>query len=123
MSTLLKTTFAFAVLSFGLLQTASAAAADVTGDWAFEVEIAGNQGTPGFTFKQDGEKLSGKYNGQFGESDLSGTVKDNNIEFSFELEGGGKVTYKGTVDGETMKGTCDYAGQAEGTWTAKKKEK
>ncbi len=125
MSTLLKLTFAFAVLAFGLLQTASSAnlAADISGDWAFEVEIAGNQGTPGFTFKQDGEKLSGKYKGQFGESDLSGTVKDNAIEFSFELDGGGKVTYKGTLDKETMKGTCDYAGQAEGTWTAKKKDK
>lgn len=122
MSTLLKLTFAFAVLAFGLLQTAgTAAAADISGDWAFEVEISGNQGTPGFTFKQDGEKLSGKYKGQFGEADLSGTVKENNIEFSFELEGGGKVTYKGTIDKDSMKGTCDYAGQAEGTWTGKKK--
>ncbi len=103
--------------------TASEARADISGEWAFEVEIAGNTGTPTFTFEQDGEKLTGTYNGQFGEADLKGTVKGDKVEFSFELQAGATAVYKGKLDGETMKGDCDYAGQAEGTWTAKKKEK
>ena len=94
---------------------------DVSGNWAFEVDIAGNQGKPSFTFKQDGDKLTGKYKGQFGEADLTGTVKGKDIEFSFEIDGGGKVVYKGTIDKDSMSGKADYAGQAEGTWTAKKK--
>jgi hypothetical protein len=106
----------------GFLAAASARAAeDVSGDWDFTVDIGGQQGTPSFTFKQDGEKLTGKYKGQFGEAELKGTVKGTEIEFTFEIEGGGKVVYKGTIDKDTMKGKADYAGQAEGTWTAKKK--
>ncbi|MGD9724491.1 MAG: hypothetical protein AB7O59_24715 [Pirellulales bacterium] len=96
--------------------------ADVSGTWNCQVDIAGNQGTPTFTIKQEGDKLTGKYAGQFGEADLTGTIKGKDIEFSFEIQAGAKAVYKGTVDGKAMKGTCDYAGQAEGTWTAKLKE-
>lgn len=93
---------------------------DVTGTWDMEVEIGGQTGTPVFTFKQDGEKLTGKYKGQFGEADVTGKLKGKDIEFSFETQGA-KIEYKGTVDKDTMKGTADYAGQATGEWKAKKK--
>ena len=93
---------------------------DVTGTWNVEIELAGQSGKPVFTFKQEGEKLSGKYMGQFGEADVTGTLKGNAIEFSFEAQGA-KVVYKGTVDKDTMKGQADYAGQAMGDWKAKKK--
>jgi hypothetical protein len=85
-----------------------------------EIEIAGQTGKPVFTFKQDGEKLSGKYKGQFGEADVTGTLKGDAIEWSFETQGV-KIVYKGTVDKDTMKGQADYAGQATGDWKAKKK--
>ena len=93
---------------------------DVNGTWDVEIEIGGQTGKPVFTFKQDGEKLSGKYKGQFGEADVTGTLKGNAIEFSFEAQGA-KIVYKGTVDKDTMKGQADYAGQAMGDWKAKKK--
>jgi hypothetical protein len=96
---------------------------DVTGTWTVEIEIGGQQGMPEFTFKQEGEKLTGKYKGQFGEANLTGKVKGKEIEFSFEAEGIGKVVYTGTIDKATMKGKANYADQATGTWTAKKKEK
>ena len=101
---------------------ASTEAADISGTWEFEVDIADQQGTPSFTFEQDGEKLTGTYNGQFGEAELKGTIKGKKLEWSFELQPGAKAVYKGELDGEKMKGTCDYAGQADGTWTAEKKE-
>jgi hypothetical protein len=93
---------------------------DVSGTWDVEIEIAGQTGKPVFTFKQEGEKLSGKYKGQFGEADVTGTLKGNAIEFSFEAQGA-KIVYKGMVDKDTMKGQADYAGQATGDWKAKKK--
>ncbi len=93
---------------------------DVSGTWDVEIEIAGQTGKPVFTFKQDGEKLSGKYKGQFGEADVTGTLKGDAIEWSFETQGV-KIVYKGTVDKDTMKGQADYAGQATGDWKAKKK--
>jgi hypothetical protein len=113
------------LVAAGLVTAAIAAdeKVDVTGTWEVEIEIAGQTGTPSFTFKQDGDKLTGTYKGQFGESDIKGTVKGKDVEWSFEGQGA-KVTYTGTVvDKDNMKGKADYAGQAEGTWKAKKKAK
>lgn len=113
------------LVGVGLLVAVSAARAaddkvDITGTWAVEIEIGGQQGMPEFTLKQEGKKLSGKYKGQFGDADVTGTVNGKDVEFSFEAQGA-KITYKGTIDRDTMKGTADYAGQATGDWKAKKK--
>ena len=96
---------------------------DVTGDWDFTVETSEGSGNPSFSFKQDGERLTGKYKGLFGEADLTGTVKGDKIEFSFKVSGQteGVITYSGTTDGKTMKGKVDLAGAAEGTFTGKRK--
>jgi hypothetical protein len=93
---------------------------DVTGTWKLEVDLGGNTGAPEFTFKQKGEKLTGKYKGQFGEADVTGTLKGNKIEFSFEIDMG-KVVYTGTVEKDgTLKGKVNYGDQLSGTWTGKK---
>jgi hypothetical protein len=98
---------------------------DVTGVWAFQIDLGGNTGTPTVTFKQEGEKLTGTYSSQvLGEQQLTGTVKGNAISFGFQasLEGNAiKVSYTGTVDKDTMKGSVTFGDLAEGTWTAKKK--
>ena len=96
--------------------------ADVSGAWSVEVQTDAGSGSPSFTFKQDGEKLTGKYKGQLGESDLTGTVKGDKIEFSFKVSGqvDGTVSYTGTTDGKTMKGKLSLAGLGEGTFTGKK---
>lgn len=97
---------------------------NVTGEWLFNVTTDQGSGTPTITFKQDGEKLTGTYAGQLGNSDLTGTVKGNDITFSFTVDVQGQqapVTYKGTVEKNTMKGTLDIAGMVNGTFTATKK--
>jgi hypothetical protein len=119
------TWFAVAVAALGLGSAGGALAADekvdVSGVWNVEIEIGGQQGMPVFTFKQDGDKLTGKYKGMFGEADVTGKLKGNEIEFSFETQGA-KIVYTGTVDKDTMKGKANYADQATGEWTAKKKK-
>jgi hypothetical protein len=103
---------------------AVAQATDVTGDWAFSVQTDQGAGTPTLTFKQEGEKLTGKYNGQLGAADLTGTVKGNAIHFTFTLDVQGQqapVTYDGTVDKNTMQGKMDIAGMVTGTFTGTKK--
>lgn len=102
---------------------ASSAKIDVTGAWDVEVQTEQGSGTPAFTFKQDGEKLTGTYKGLLGESALTGTVKGDKIEFSFKVSGQleGTVTYTGMTDGKTMKGKLSLAGMGEGTFTGKKK--
>ena len=97
---------------------------DVTGIWDFQVETPQGSGTPVFTFKQEGEKLTGQYKGLFGESPITGTVKGNAIEFSFKVSGDveGTLVYTGTVDGDTAKGKVKLADLGEGTWTGKKRK-
>ena len=96
--------------------------ADVTGAWSVTVETEAGSGNPSFTFKQEGEKLTGKYKGAFGEADLTGTVKGDKIEFSYKVSGQveGTITYAGTTDGKTMKGKVSLAGLGEGTFSGKK---
>ena len=101
-----------------------AQANNITGEWTFTVTTDQGGGTPTITFKQDGEKLTGKYVGQLGNADLTGTLKGNAIHFTFTLDVQGQqapVTYDGTVEKNTMKGKLDLAGMAQGTFTAVKK--
>ncbi len=93
---------------------------DVTGTWKVEVDVGGQTGEPVFTLKQKGDKITGKYNGSFGEQDVTGTVKGNKVEFGFDLDQG-KVVYTGTIDKDSMKGEAKY-GDLTGTWTAKREK-
>jgi len=99
---------------------------DVTGVWAFLVEIGGAAtGTPTITFKQEGEKLTGTYSSQvLGERQFTGTIKGNAITFAFDatMEGNTfKVVYSGTVEKDTMKGSVTFGDLGEGAFTGKKK--
>jgi hypothetical protein len=114
------------VIALALLVSSQvyAQATNVTGEWAFSVTTDQGGGEPAITFKQDGEKLTGSYQGQLGAADLTGTVKGNAIRFTFTLDVQGQqapVTYEGTVEKNTMKGKMDIAGMVNGTFTATKK--
>ncbi len=118
--------YGIAVFAIALLVPAhlGAQATNVTGEWTFTVQTDQGGGTPVITFKQDGEKLTGKYAGQLGNADLTGTVKGNAIHFTFTLDVQGQqapVTYDGTVEKNTMKGKLDIGGMVNGTFTATKK--
>jgi hypothetical protein len=102
----------------------AAAAGNISGVWDFAVETPNGSGQPVFTFKQDGENLSGTYKGQFGEAPLTGTVKGSDVKFSIKINFQGQdftVTYNGKVDGSAMKGTVVLGELGEGTFTGKKR--
>jgi hypothetical protein len=96
---------------------------DVTGKWLFTVETSAGGGTPTITLKQDGDKLTGHYTGQLGESDLTGTVKGQELTFTFSVEVQGTAlvcTYAGSIEGkDSLKGTVKIAPLGDGTFTAK----
>ena len=103
---------------------ASAQGVNVSGEWAFNVQTDQGSGTPTMTFKQQGETLTGSYNGQFGTAELKGTLKGNVIHWVFTVDVGGQMapyTYDGTVEKNTMQGKLDIGGQINGTFTATKK--
>jgi hypothetical protein len=100
----------------------AALAADISGTWEFTVETAQGNGSPSFEFKQEGERLSGTYSGMFGKAPISGTVKGDKVDFTFEAGNAGKAHYTGTLESATsMKGEAEYGEVGKGTFTAKKK--
>ena len=98
---------------------------DISGAWSFQVESSAGAGSPTFTFRQDGEKLTGQYKGAFGEAPLTGTLKGNKLDFVIKVEAQGQqltITYSGTVEKDgSMKGTAELGEVGSATWTAKRK--
>lgn len=125
-SVVTRRTFAAALVLLAVaVLPARAQKVDISGEWLFTVETGMGSGSPNITFKQDGEKLTGTYSGQLGNTSFTGTVVGTTVEFSFTTEAQGQsidVAYKGAVDGKSMKGTVNMAGgQLNGTFTGTKK--
>jgi hypothetical protein len=96
--------------------------ADLTGTWSAAVVLDAGNGTATFNFKQTGEALTGTYTGTFGQAQVTGTVKGDQAEWSFENDQVGKVAYKGVLDGAgKMKGSVTYGQLGAGTFTAEKR--
>jgi len=113
------------VLSSAATVSPQGSKTDVTGKWTFTVQTDAGSGTPTVTLKQDGEKLTGHYSSQnLGEADLTGSVKGKEIKFTFNADAQGTsltVTYTGTIESkDSMKGSVDLGGMAQGTFTAKR---
>jgi hypothetical protein len=96
----------------------------MTGTWLIESHHSAGVSTPTATITQTAEKLTGKYVGSYGESVITGSIKDNK-DFTFSTETGTeqKVTlvYTGTLEGDTIKGSLTMGEMGEGTFTGKRK--
>ena len=116
------TSFARALaISLILLGTAVAEPAKVAGKWNVTLQLESITGHPVINLKQDGEKITGTYEGRYGPSELKGTIKEKEIEFSVAFVAEGTRTeggFAGTVEGDTMGGTVEFEGAGEGTWSA-----
>lgn len=104
-----------------LLFVTAAFAGDISGKWDFTSEWDGGSQQSVFVFQQKGDQLTGKYTGESGESELSGTVKDDTLEFdilSIEVDGEKKKVHcKGKVEStDAISGTFDIPGVVNGTW-------
>ncbi len=119
----MKKTSIFLFVVVALLATSVLAAVDLTGTWNCKVVLGEQSGTPTFVLKQQGEKLTGTYSGALGDAPVTGTVKGSDVTIDFEASGA-QIHYAGKVDkdGKKIEGTCDYGGQASGTFVATKKE-
>lgn len=90
---------AFAMAAMALTAT-TARAADVTGSWTAEMTTPdGNSFQLAFTFKQDGDKLTGTVLGPQGDPmDISnGKVDGNKISFDVSFNGT-TISHEGTVN-------------------------
>jgi len=96
-----------------LLLAGSAFCADIDGKWAGT--ITGMDMTVNFTFKADGNTLSGVHavNGQE-TAFKDGKIDGANIAFTVKLDMGGqemKIEHKGVLSGDQIKMTYDMMGQ------------
>ena len=101
------------VAVIGLMAVVAAAAA-VDGKW--KAESTGPDGqvrTSNFTFKADGEKLTGTISGRQGETPISeGKISGDEISFVVVRNMGGeerKIQYKGKVAGDEIKMTVTFS--------------
>jgi hypothetical protein len=110
-----------------LAGTLALQAADISGKWTAQVPGRDGQTREAtFTFKVEGEKLTGTTSGRNGDVPITdGTVKGDAIAFTVVMNFQGsdvKILYKGTVAGEEIKFTRQREGgdQPPAEFVAKK---
>ena len=101
--------------AFVLAATLVAQAADISGKWTAQVPGRDGQTREAtFTFKVDGEKLTGTTSGRNGDQPISdGTVKGDAVAFNVVANFNGqdvKIVYKGTINGDEIKFTRQREG-------------
>jgi hypothetical protein len=102
----------------------AAIAADFNGTWTAAIDTQVGVQNYTYTFKVEGEKLTGKTKSQFGESDITeGVVKGDDISFVENLNYEGmplRITYKGKISGDEIKFTRNVAELADEPFVAKR---
>ena len=95
---------------------------DIAGTWDFTLESPQGKNTFLFIVKKDGEKLSGLVKSQRGERPVDNfALTGNDLTFTLTIQFQGAdmlIAYKGTVAKDSMTGTADFGGLAQGPWSA-----
>ncbi|MGD2245299.1 MAG: hypothetical protein PVI11_02000 [Candidatus Aminicenantes bacterium] len=111
---------ALLVIPMSALQT------NVAGDWEMTVEGRRGPRTTNIHIEQEGEKITVTMPGMRGRGEIKaeGTIKGNEIEWTITRStqrGEFTITYKGTVEGDTMSGEMQMGDFGSMEWKAKKK--
>ena len=102
----------------------AAAAPDISGTWTTSFESQVGVQTYTYTFKVEGEKLTGKCKSQYGETEITeGVVKGDDITFVENLVYEGmplRIVYKGKISGDEIKFSRNVAELADEPFVAKR---
>ena len=102
-----------------MLAIVPAFAADISGTWTAHVELeGGGGGSPTFTLKQAGTKLTGTFTNPSLSQPLTGTVTGDTFTFDVTAEIQGtaiKISYKGKFEGGKLVGTMSRTVNGETT--------
>jgi hypothetical protein len=107
------------LIAVALVPAPAAAADDLAGKWTIDGDVQGNAFTLNCTVTQGAAAALGgecEVNGMT--SELSGNVKDSDVQFSITVSGY-TLTYTGKVQGDSMEGGIEVAG-ATGTFSGKR---
>lgn len=103
--------------------TTSATAQSIAGEWDASINTPGGARAFKILFKVDGEKLSGTVKRSAGDVPLTGTITGNVVKFSYTViynDNPLPLAVTATLDGDSMKGIVDMAGQAQEEFSAKR---
>jgi hypothetical protein len=102
--------------------TLAATAADIAGKWSGQVPARGEAVAATFTFKVEGDKLTGTMTGPQGEVALQeGKVSGDRISFTTP-GGNAKIMFEGTVSGNEIKMTRTREGGQAREFTLKRSQ-
>jgi hypothetical protein len=100
-----------------------AAAQSIAGEWDASINTPGGLRSFKIVFQVDSAKLSGTVKRDAGDVPLVGTLKGNAVRFSYSVVYNGsplELTVTATLEGDSLKGTIDFGGAAEGEFTAQR---
>ena len=104
-----------------------ASAADITGDWKADLQTPQGKVQVNYTFKQEGETLTGTW--QAAQSPTvqisEGKVTGNKVSFVVKVDPNGSMTFahEGKIDGDEIQLTMKPSGEFPGSTIVAKKVK
>ena len=102
-----------------LVPAGATAADDLSGKWTIDGDVQGNAFTLNCTLKQVAEaRLGGECEVNGMTSEVTGTVKDTDVQFSVTVSGY-TLNYTGKVQGDSVEGGIEVAG-ASGTFSGRR---
>jgi hypothetical protein len=113
-------------LFFGLALVFAASASaqkTVAGDWDAVFNTPGGPQPLKLVLMVEGEKLTGTAKRSRGDVSLTGTIKGDDITFSYTIDYNGNavtLTFTGKVKGDSMSGTVSFNDSASDEWSAKR---
>jgi formylglycine-generating enzyme required for sulfatase activity len=111
---------AFFTLTVAALPGFGETAADLSGEWYFDVNSQNGPGHREVLFRQEDQRVIGFIESDSASGRFVGRVDGSNVEFTAVLEFGGEpmaAVYRATIDGNTMSGTIDFGLYGRATFT------
>ena len=99
----------------------SASAQSVAGEWNASMNTPGGTREFKIIFQVKGDSLSGTVKRASGDVPLSGTIKGDDVTFSYSIAYGGNpltLTVTAKVTGDSMKGSIDLGGGGQEAFSA-----
>jgi len=120
----MKTRTLYFSLLLLLALSVTAFAADFNGTWTAAIDTQIGVQNYTYTFKVEGEKLTGKCKSQYGETEITeGVVKGDDITFVENLVYEGmplRIVYKGKISGDEIKFSRNVPELADEPFVAKR---
>jgi hypothetical protein len=111
------------ILSFLAALAQPAQAVDVNGEWA--VVLAAPRGALEYTMflKQEGPRVTGYFQSEYGEIPLRGTIKDDAITLTWSIPDAKEpidISMTGTIKGDAITGEATLAKVGKGSFRAER---